>query len=287
MRRETAWRIFSGELNLSKKKIVQEGDKAITYVLTPLGAKVRRVFIVGVLVDMVPAESEDGFTKAKVSDGTSNFFIKASKYQDSVRKSIENLVPPLIVALSGKISVYNPEPDKFWVSIIPENITKSDENVRKYWIYSVAKRLNVRINAMDEAKKMKDPTLQMLMDLGFPKSVSENTLLALKEYGGIDVEPYINMLEYSLKSISPGYQDEEFEIPTIEEPEESKDKEYENKILSYIERYDYDGKGVKYEDLREYTEKEKISSEKLDEILESLENDGITYQPTFGYIKKV
>lgn len=287
MKREPAWRIFSGELNLSKKKIVQDGDKAITYVLTPLGAKVRRVFVVGVLVDVQPSESEDGFTKAKISDGTSNFFIKASKYQDNIRKILENMVPPLMVSLSGKISIYDPEPEKFWVSIIPENITISDENIRNYWVYTVAKRLKLRINAMDEAKKMKDPTVKMLMDLGFPRSVSENTLLALKEYGDIDIDPYINILEYSLKSISPEYQEGEFELPAVEESEDKKDKEYENSILSYIEKYDYDGKGVRYEDLREYSEKEKISSEKLDEILESLENDGIIYQPTFGYIKKV
>ena len=59
MKRQTAWRVFAGEFNDSTVEIKGEGEMTPSYVVTPLGAKVNRVFIIGVLTD-VENVSEDG-----------------------------------------------------------------------------------------------------------------------------------------------------------------------------------------------------------------------------------
>ena len=50
--REPAWRVFASEFNASTLKIKGEGEKAPSYVVTPLGAMVNRLFIVGILTDI-------------------------------------------------------------------------------------------------------------------------------------------------------------------------------------------------------------------------------------------
>ena len=51
MKRQPAWRVFAGEFNDSTFEIKGEGDMTPSYVVTPLGAKINRVFIIGVLTD--------------------------------------------------------------------------------------------------------------------------------------------------------------------------------------------------------------------------------------------
>ena len=43
--REQAWRVFAGEYNNTTCKVVGEGEKEPSYVITPLGAKINRLFI--------------------------------------------------------------------------------------------------------------------------------------------------------------------------------------------------------------------------------------------------
>ena len=48
--RETAWRVFAGELNSSSLEIKGEEEKTPSYLITPLGAKLNRILIAGVLL---------------------------------------------------------------------------------------------------------------------------------------------------------------------------------------------------------------------------------------------
>ena len=45
MNREVAWRLFAGEYNESNFEVGGGGDRAPTYVVTPLGARVNRLFV--------------------------------------------------------------------------------------------------------------------------------------------------------------------------------------------------------------------------------------------------
>ena len=42
--REVAWRVFAGELNSSDLEVRGEGEKAPSYLITPLGAQINRLF---------------------------------------------------------------------------------------------------------------------------------------------------------------------------------------------------------------------------------------------------
>ena len=52
MNREIAWRVFAGEYNDANKDVSGGGERSPSYVVTPLGAKINRLFVVGVLTDV-------------------------------------------------------------------------------------------------------------------------------------------------------------------------------------------------------------------------------------------
>ena len=47
--RETAWRVFATELSASSLEIRATEEKSPSYVVSPLGAKINRVLVAGVL----------------------------------------------------------------------------------------------------------------------------------------------------------------------------------------------------------------------------------------------
>ncbi len=282
MQREPAWRVFAAEYNASRHHIKATEPMTPSYVVTPLGAKISRLFVVGVLTEVQVVSDEA--LRARVVDQTGPFFIYAGKFRPSVRQVLEITKTPQFIALVGKISVYTPNEDTMYVSIIPERIKVVDEKLRDYWVFDTAKKLKVRIEAMQEALKMENPTQSQLMDLGFSKRISEGVISAISFYEKIDIEKYLDMLKSALKHLLPEYQELGYELPGVEEEEEEDiDVELEEKVLSLIEELD-DGTGASYDELLEIL---KVDRADLDMALDALKDRGEIYEPRIGKIKRM
>ena len=68
--REVAWRMFAGELNDSSLVRTGDEERSPTHVITPLGAKINRVYVVGVITDL----ENRGLVK-KIKKGRANVII--------------------------------------------------------------------------------------------------------------------------------------------------------------------------------------------------------------------
>ena len=283
--REPAWRVFSAEYNASKHYIKSEEPKKPSYVITPLGAKVSRLFIVGVLTEV--RNITDEVVKARVADQTGAFYLLAGKFRPEVRNVLENTKTPEFIAVVGKANVYRPEEDVLYVSVVPERVRVVNEILRDYWVFDTAQKLKIRIEAMQEALKMEEPTVKKIVELGFSKKIAEGVVEAIKRYEKINVERYIDMLRDALKHLLPEYQALGYELPTIEEEDEEdkneEDYKLEKEILRIIEEND-DGTGVSYEFLLEKTG---MSSDKMDEILAALQDRGEIYEPLIGKFRRL
>jgi len=284
MPREPAWRVFAAEFNSSKHYIRATEPKMPSYVITPLGAKISRIFAVGVLTEVRLITEE--VIKARIADQTGAFYVLAGKFNPEARQILETVKVPQFMAVVGKVNVYSPREDLMYVSIVPERVKIVNELLRDYWVFDTARRLKIRIDAMTEALKMDNPTVENLMALGFSPRTAEGVITALKYYEKINVERYMDMLRDALKHLLPEYKAMGYELPTIEEEEEELEvkEEYEDLVLKLIEELDRDGKGASYEEL---VEKANMPEEKLDEILLSLQEKGEIYEPYLGKFKKI
>jgi RPA family protein len=297
MMREVAWRLFAGEYNDATLEVEGTGERAPSHVITPLGAKVNRIFVVGVITDVENVGTDmQPMWRARVSDPTGTFHVYAGQYQPEAAAALSKLKPPVFGAIVGKSRVYSPEPGTVYTSIRPEAIKAVDERVRDFWILEACRSLRKRLDAAAEASKMDPPTKEALLQIGVKEALADGLVQAAAHYGKADLARYTAMLAESLRYLLPEYR--EYRPPEAEpkapEPAakaESKEPEEptadEDKVLEVIASLDKDGKGAPWEGILDAAGQAGVSKDKLEESINSLLDKGLIYEPILGRMKKI
>ncbi|MDY7082116.1 MAG: hypothetical protein SXQ77_06865, partial [Halobacteria archaeon] len=145
--REVVWRVFAREYNDSDFSFKQGDDeRAPNYVVTPTGAKVNRVFVVGVVTEVENIGDADDLYRARVSDPTGAFVVYAGQYQPDAMSFLAEVETPSFVAVVGKARTYKPDDsDEVYTSIRPEEINEVDAETRDRWNLETAERTLERI----------------------------------------------------------------------------------------------------------------------------------------------
>ncbi len=298
--REVAWRVFAGEFSSSRVEIKGEGEKMPSYVVSPLGAMMNRVFVVGVLTDIENIGSNEPFWRARISDPTGTFYLSSGQYQPEATMALSKIQPPKFVAVVGKIRTYSPEEGTMYVSIRPEKITVVDIALRDYWVMETCKATLRRISAMEEAKQMSTPSVDELVKLGYGQTLAEGVVKSIETYGEVDLKNYRNMVADALKFLMPEHHTgvdlpdvdseapEEIDDEAVTDPEAQQTQEDKEKvILALVEQLDKGGKGAPWDDIVAEAKKSGIEREELDDISNSLLDKGLVYEPVLGKMKVI
>ena len=307
MKRQTAWRIFAGEFNDSTVEIKGEGEMTPSYVITPLGAKVNRLFIIGVLTDVENISEGGDLVRAHISDPTGVFTIYSGQYQQEVTDALSNIEVPAFVAVIGKARTYTPEDGGLYVSIRPEKIMEVTADVRDKWILETCKNTKDRIEAVLEAMQMNESgNLNDLKKLGFSKELSEGISTAIENYQNVDLKKYVALIHESLQYLKPekeSLQETKIEkkvkdtkekskvekkLENVEKKEEeSQDdnsEEIEKTVLETIKSIEGE-EGAAWDNITEKCEKAGLDKDSIEEALTSLMDKGLIYEPVLGTIK--
>ena len=149
--REIAHRVFAKELRYTD--VVLDKDEsdsyAVQYVMTPTGAKVNRVFLVGTLTEIEDIGQEQEYWRARIQGPTGVFMAYAGQYQLDAARALSQAEIPEILAIVGKISVYVPDDGGTILSIRPETVAVVDEAARDRWIYQTAQHTLNRIRRLE------------------------------------------------------------------------------------------------------------------------------------------
>lgn len=292
--REVAWRVFASEYNASTLEIKGEGEKAPSYVVTPLGAMVNRMFIVSLLTDMQNLGTEqEPYWRALLSDGMNKYYLFAGKYNPEATVVLSKLQPPAYVAVVGKSRTYSPEEGKIFVSVRPEKIVTVDEGVRDNWVLETARSTLKRIDCVEEALQMENPTVEDLVKLGYNHTLADGVVRALPHYKDVDLNRYRGMVLEALEQLLPE-RSGDLPIPAdapstgpeeIEDEQEDEDKE--EVVLKLIDKLDKNKKGAPLADLVKEAAKAGIGEPELEEINNSLLDKGLIYEPTIGKMKRI
>jgi RPA family protein len=180
--REVARRVFAQELRDSNLASKDESDQyAPQYILTPTGAKVNRIFLVGTLIEKEDIGKGSEYWRGRVSDPTGSFIIYAGQYHPEAAQFLSSCELPVFVSVVGKTSTYTTDDGDVLTSIRPENIEEVDEATRDLWILDTAKQTLDRIKEIETEKEL-------------------NSKLA-KEHYSTDIEHYRSMVKKAVESI--------------------------------------------------------------------------------------
>lgn len=283
MQREVAWRVFAKEYNDSDYQFSEGGERSPSYIITPLGAKINRLFVVGVITDVDNIGSDDQpMWRARLSDPTGVYILSAGLYQPGAARTLSGIEPPTFAAVMGKTRVYSPEEGTLYLSIRPEMVRTVSATVRDYWTLECCKGLKTRIDAVAEALNMSPPTREELLALGYSDRVADGIVRALKHYGEVDLDRYRLVLTDALKYLLPGSQ------PAPQEEKETKEEsDLDDYVAELIQKLDVDGKGADWETLLEASEKDGVQKDELEDAVNSLLDKGLAYEPVIGKLKRI
>ena len=195
MKREPAWRVFSQEYRDAKFHEASDEEHSPIYVITPLGARINRLFIVGTLIEVTNYGTEDEpSVRAVVADQTGHFYLTTGQYNPEVGFALLRAEIPSFVAIIGKAHVYEPEDGVMRKYVRPEAVIQVEKKVRDRWIVDTSKATWERMEAMREAMQMDDPTEDMLSSLGIYPRLARGAAQASKLYGDVDMGQFVSML---------------------------------------------------------------------------------------------
>lgn len=179
--REVAQRIFAQEFRESNLTF-KDGDDLYSpqYLLTPTGAKVNRLFIVGTLTDKEDIGTDSEYWRGRVSDPTGSFLVYAGQYQPEAAQVLAECETPAFVAIVGKPNTYTTEQGEVLTSVRPESMHIVDGETRDIWVLDTAKRTLERLNELEG----EDPDAQRA-----------------KEHYDTDSRHYSGMVLQALKSL--------------------------------------------------------------------------------------
>jgi len=322
-RREPGVLVLAKELNGAIEKHVEDREYSPTYLISEIGGKLSRVLIGGVLDQLENRGSEsDPFYTARVIDPNGDFYyLQAGQYNPegaAALSKLENGVPILCV---GKVRARTPEDsERTYVSVQPEGVRAVSMDEINHWAIKACEELIKRINATkvfgvddDEYNKMnltirEKDGVQLAKEF-YPTIAIENysallydclTKLADTEVNSSETNNFTGEFEPANTASVSGEKVtnvvEETEDISIEE--ETKEKvveqekapapdssENDNKVLDTIKKLD-EGDGIYYDDLGIAVSLEGIDGPMLDEILDSLTDQGLIFQPRFNHYKE-
>ncbi len=181
--REVARRVFAQEFRESTLTFKDGDDQyAPQYLLTPTGARVNRMFIVGTLIEKDDIGTEAEYWRGRVTDPTGSFTIYAGQYQPEAAQVLAGCEVPAFIAVVGKPSTYTTAEGDILTSIRPESIHVVDGQTRDIWVMDTAK------NTLDRLKELES-------------GVNTPDLVKAREYYAPDVKHYRSLVAQALRSL--------------------------------------------------------------------------------------
>jgi hypothetical protein len=184
--REIAYRLFATEFDDADFSYSEsDEERAPNYVVTPTGARLNRLFAVGVLTE-VESVSED-VLRGRVVDPTGAFVTYAGQYQPDAMAFLDRADPPAFVAMTGKARTYQPDDsDRVFTSVRPESLNEVDADTRDRWVVTAAEATLERVAyckaALASAHRGEDLRVALL-EAGASDSLAAGLPLAIDRYG--------------------------------------------------------------------------------------------------------
>ncbi|PSQ45331.1 hypothetical protein BRD17_01675 [Halobacteriales archaeon SW_7_68_16] len=146
--REIAYRTFATEFDDATLQYAEsDEERAPNYVVTPTGARINRLFAVGVLTEVEAVNEETH--RGRLADPTGAFVSYAGQYTSDARAFLESADPPAFVATTGKGRTFQPDDsDRVLSSVRPETLSTVDADTRDRWVVATAERTLERVATM-------------------------------------------------------------------------------------------------------------------------------------------
>jgi RPA family protein len=199
--REPAWRVFANELQASLFDEKGAGERATSYLLSPLGARMNRVLLIGTLAapESLGADESKPFLRSEFTDPTGAVTVTAGSFQPRALTAMRSVSGSGAYLLVGKAHLFIGRNGTAHPSVRAEALRPiGPDEVRAGWAEAADQTL-LRIEIMEAIRVgRRGPG-----DGTTPSSWSDSARAAQARYPSADPGSFRGGLEMVLRALGP------------------------------------------------------------------------------------
>lgn len=250
--------------------------------LSPTGEVVSKVMVVGTALEKEDVGTDQPFWKMRIADPTGGTTVFAGQYQAESAQKIAMLEIPAFVAVTGKISIYEPENGQKIVSIRPDNIVQIGIKDYNFFLIDAAKQLAERMKQPKNAEKVKE-----IYPNWDPAAISRTAIQMLHDILEQEIGPQNNT---STPEEPPAVADTEPQKTAEKKKEKEKPKKEEKPPVLDLKEFviktikEKGPKGCKYKEIMDAIKAQGITMVDLEGTISTLMKEGEVYEPKTGVL---
>jgi RPA family protein len=152
--RELAWRVLAVELRAAMEEERGVGDRAPSYAISPLGARMNRVLVAGTLAPAEPAgrESPGTFWRSRLTDPTGTISVSAGSFQPRAQKELREVSQPTTALVMGKVNLFRGSTGALVASLRAEALRSISEAEYRTYLAEAAIQTWQRLSLVEKAR---------------------------------------------------------------------------------------------------------------------------------------
>ncbi|MEM0129602.1 MAG: hypothetical protein QXG65_05530 [Thermoplasmata archaeon] len=306
--RETAWRVFAAEISAALHQEKGSGERAATYLLSPYGARMNRVLVVGALSlpETIGRDPEQPFVRSRLSDPTGTVSVTAGVYQPRALAQLRSADGPRTAVVVGKVHLYRGADDTPYLSVRAEALRAVDDPTARAFLAETLGQTLDRLDLLERVRRDPGRPDERWVSEGVPIAWVRAARASIERYPTIDRAAFRASLATvlavargerplsapSLPSAAPAPRAEPSAPPKAEPPPApaltAADRAEESAFLDAMDEL-AEASADGYADLRELQavlREHGLSAERVEALLDRLQEQGSVEEPIVGKLRR-
>ncbi|HTZ61534.1 MAG TPA: hypothetical protein VMC82_02675 [Thermoplasmata archaeon] len=300
--REPAWRVTARELESALEEERGAGERAVSYLLSPFGARMNRVLVAGTLSPAEPIgrDESSGFWRARLSDPTGAIAVTAGSFQPRAMAQLRSAREPRPAIVVGKVHLYRGRDGVGYVSVRAEAVRSTSENEERAMLVDAVRQTLDRLDLLERLEKSPTTDETALRGDGTPATWIRAARDALQRYPQVDRAAFRRELLPVVRRIAgesapppagtpPTVTVTRAPPPRAAAPPPTAAERAEESVfldlLDEIAEVSVDG----YADLKEVLsrlETQGVVADRAESVLNRLEEEGVVEEPIVGKLRR-
>lgn len=267
-------------ISSTKEETTTDEGYVRTSFVSITGARMFRVCIAGILMDMDDIGSDGSpIFKLRVADPTGGITFTVGRYSPDLQRKLPQLRNTYPVLVVGKVSSFTSKSGEEVITLNPEMIIEISKNERAMWNHLASRDALARLWKLEG----RGPLPGRWMEVPRPEDPRGGEEVDEKAKGMV-----LDTLRFLNKSLFAKELDRIGKGPGRSETMEGNDQmeEYENMVLEMINELDR-GDGARWDDLVDHVDRNRLSRDIVEEVVSTLLDKGLVYEPVLGYLKAI
>lgn len=302
--REPAWRVTARELESSLEEERGEGERAVSYLLSPFGARMNRVLVTGTLSPAEPLGRDETqpFWRARLSDPTGTVAVTAGTFQPRAMAALRSTTAPQPAVVVGKVHLYRGRDGVGYVSVRAEAVRFVAESQERGVLADIVRQTLDRLDLLERLARDSALTIESLVTGGVPAGWARAARDALARYPNVDRTAFRSELAAAVRRVAgdSGPAPNAGPPPTslrvrrtpaprpAPAPPTAAEREEESVFLDQLdEAAELSADG--YADLKELLARvagRGLVAERAEAVLTRLEEEGVVEEPIVGKLRR-